>query len=751
MADPTTWDTLVNSFVSRSQSDSAEAGRIPSAEDVMKPRWTRAYWNYIHTSTPFEPMARFYYADGKGFNRQAGIALLDEDKSLDADDSPWPRFNMGSYRTLAALSGPGTDVASLPSFDDAERQFSAALRYFDNYRIGIEQWLQRMDEPEASWKGSASASFADVMRRIANGFQQILDVTGGPSGDTGYLGAIANSRAALRAAVESMWQAYDAWQQHPDWAPAAALQNYLAHVHTTNGSDGAWTVGDTAQLVHDTDGTLGYVDQQSTWDLLELRVKERWHQAVVDSLDSVVAGVHQPLRSAYRESALALDPVPKSIEEALAYGGYSGTAAGRPPGSTDGPLTDPSGTSPGDLPADVPGLGDGTGDPSGGTGEGPLPGQTGDGQLPGGPGDADGGLGDGTTGEGTGPGAGDGLPEGLGEAPAPGQTDPGEGPGAGSLGLSDPGGELGDTGELGGGAGDFGTGDLPAPGSTDFDESGGPEPGTTDTAPLPYGGYGGLAGSRGPLGGGSGHGLGRGTDQDRLHQNPDGPDDWAEPGSTDVDDDPLRWYEPDGERGTSDRDLPGRTDESVWEPGTLQDYTPPPLSSGAAGSGSGPGAWAGEGTGVSGGRTWSGGAGLDGGAGADAAGAPGSTGAPGHPATSSAGGSGNGGVPLFPPMAGGGAGAGGGDQNKERERSTWLAEDEEVWGTDPDLAPAVLGRPGRDEDRRERRDRQPVAGPYGGRPGAVAGGAGAGQGGTREPGRDQRHGYGQGPAAQRHG
>ena len=48
----------------------------------------------------------------------------------------------------------------------------------------------------------------------------------------------------------------------------------------------------------------------------------------------------------------------------------------------------------------------------------------------------------------------------------------------------------------------------------------------------------------------------------------------------------------------------------------------------------------------------------------------------------------------MPPMMGGMGGMGnpGGQSEKERERTTWLAEDEEVWGTDPDCAPAVVGR-----------------------------------------------------------
>jgi hypothetical protein len=50
--------------------------------------------------------------------------------------------------------------------------------------------------------------------------------------------------------------------------------------------------------------------------------------------------------------------------------------------------------------------------------------------------------------------------------------------------------------------------------------------------------------------------------------------------------------------------------------------------------------------------------------------------------------------PMYSPMAGGGGmmGSQAGNQEQERERSTWLAEDEDVWGTDPDVGPHVIGR-----------------------------------------------------------
>ena len=94
-----------------------------------------------------------------------------------------------------------------------------------------------------------------------------------------------------------------------------------------------------------------------------------------------------------------------------------------------------------------------------------------------------------------------------------------------------------------------------------------------------------------------------------------------------------------------------------------------------------------------------GGPGLGGGApggglpgGAPGAGALGSAGAPGAfagPGAFGRNGMGGAGGPMGMPM-GAGAGAGGG-QNNERERSTWLTEDEDVWGGNDETAPPVIG------------------------------------------------------------
>ncbi|MFG1610223.1 WXG100 family type VII secretion target [Actinoplanes sp. NPDC049265] len=113
----------------------------------------------------------------------------------------------------------------------------------------------------------------------------------------------------------------------------------------------------------------------------------------------------------------------------------------------------------------------------------------------------------------------------------------------------------------------------------------------------------------------------------------------------------------------------------------------------------GNGTWAAGGGGGGGsGAGFGGGSGFGGGAGSapvTAGGTPlggltSGAGALGGTSAAAMGASGSpGGAPMMPPMMPPGAA---GNQDKERERTTWLAEEEEVWGTDPDVSPAVVGR-----------------------------------------------------------
>jgi hypothetical protein len=66
--------------------------------------------------------------------------------------------------------------------------------------------------------------------------------------------------------------------------------------------------------------------------------------------------------------------------------------------------------------------------------------------------------------------------------------------------------------------------------------------------------------------------------------------------------------------------------------------------------------------------------------------------APGQSSAASAGTPGGDAFPLYSPMAGQGMTGQQLGQDQERERTTWLTEDEDVWGTEPAVGPQVIGR-----------------------------------------------------------
>jgi hypothetical protein len=67
---------------------------------------------------------------------------------------------------------------------------------------------------------------------------------------------------------------------------------------------------------------------------------------------------------------------------------------------------------------------------------------------------------------------------------------------------------------------------------------------------------------------------------------------------------------------------------------------------------------------------------------------------------------GMGGMPFMPGMGGQPGG-----EKKERERQTWLSEDEKVWGTHVTASLGVIGRPEDDEDEIDSEELVLPAGP----------------------------------------
>ncbi|GAA2086240.1 hypothetical protein [Actinomadura alba] len=187
-----------------------------------------------------------------------------------------------------------------------------------------------------------------------------------------------------------------------------------------------------------------------------------------------------------------------------------------------------------------------------------------------------------------------------------------------------------------------------------------------------------------PPGGPGGGDLPKGPGGGDLPKGPGGGDFPKGPGGGDFPKGPGGGDLPNGPGGG---DLPNGPGGGGYPGGGGSDLAGVGGGAGGGGLSGGMPGGGGLGPGGVGGGLGAGGGLPGGGVGAGGAG-PGAFGGPGMGALGKnglgAGGMGMGGMPM-------GAGGGQGGDGEERERTTWLTEDEDVWGADDDAAPPVIG------------------------------------------------------------
>ncbi|MGC4890584.1 WXG100 family type VII secretion target [Micromonospora sp. DT227] len=536
-----------------------------------------------------------------------------------------------------------------------------------------------------SFDGSAADVFAWAMHDMALGMQRLAENISGRFElnhnhyvDTGWphvLDLTATEIDRFRQRLKDAWSAYTAYQHHdPNTLVDALLKEMERQVDAadanvdrsaaTGDRQETWTLNFGSILGKAGNATYDVI-KQSEWVRLNNDLKHEW-QSRYDELDTasqtatrLLIKSYNDLIAAFGRGVITLPHVPYPT---------SGTGGNTPPPGIDGPPP--------------PGFDGATPPPGGSGGSGgsfPPPGGSGgfDGSTPP-PGGSGGDVGGVSNAAVPPPGGGSGAQFGGESGGFGGAGDTGDFGGAGGAGGADVAG--GFDGGSGGGSGGFdgaggpGGGGLDGPGG--IGASGGETGGGTGGPPLIGGGMatgGGLPGRPG-TGGGSAGGTagtsGSGFDDENVGGGLSG----GSPATIDP-----------GDVGSSGSELGGFDATGVRTPGQPSGFAlgplgTPPAGYAAAGLGSLPPGTMGAGSLASGGENL---AALPGAAAYASPGADGTTGAAG------AGMGGMGGMPFMPPMGGGG----GGNQNeKERERSTWLAEEEEVWGTDPDVTVAVIGR-----------------------------------------------------------
>ncbi|MDN3358984.1 hypothetical protein [Actinomadura sp. DC4] len=561
----------------------------------------------------------------------------------------------------------------LQSLRDLEMAIKMMAVWADGTAHGLHAWAGSVNTADSAIRGKAA--FLVRWRLKANGdgltdtHEQLTSRHGAPIADA--VGAAGDALQAFNTSMVNAWQSVSGLRDFVVErinAEVAAVMDWIHSSRIVKG-DANYALDD-----YDTAGAktfiqdamsrypLGDLSTAAGWSAINRRITADVTAKLKGSLDPPAQAAIARLQPAYQLAASALVAITPPPAETMPKpspdtDGPDGKGPPDPDGGADGKdlpdpnagadgkdLPDPNAGADGkDLPDPHAGA-DGTGlpDPSGGAdGEG-LPDPSGDGLLD----------------------------------PGGGPLDPSAGGGAD---LSNPGagGGLPSPGDVGAGGADPAAGGL---GGTVF-------PGLT----APGGGSGSDAGGTSTVGPGG----------DGAFVEPGGPGDGRTFPVGDGDLDPSI-LSPGA----------GRSD-TVLPPGTLPpgggagDLTFPGAGQGAGNGGGlsighGAGAQAGAGGLPGGFGGGPGGSGVGGGFAAVPGGGgngmptPAQAAGPAGPPGAASSGDGSGGVPFFPPMMGG-AGAGG-EKPQERQRQTWLAEDEEIWGTTVAVGSGVIGRLGEDDE-----------------------------------------------------
>ncbi|MGH3374670.1 MAG: hypothetical protein ACRDP6_08015 [Actinoallomurus sp.] len=630
-----------------------------------------AWWSYAFSVTMENETTNYTTVVG-----------VDLDWGQFGDDSPLGQFNAQPEKILTPLvwSPNQNDTTSVWSFEAAATMMQDLDVWLTGWMPVINGWADAINAPDDDFQGSAAGAFRYLLRGFATelGTLHIELNTPGP-----YWTSLNTARTQLGATHVALWNGYSTWRANRRSMPVNCV-----HDAFLDAMGSASVTVDSSALINDESATptvtiatnLGDPQSQDFWDRVQHNAKQYWLLEVSAALDAAAV-----------PAITTLDGVYQTATQALADIGQTQLQAPPVPDPTNNDSGDPTGDGKGDSPD----------------------------------------IGDGQGGDGTSAGAGDPSATAKGEGPAA-VNAPSVTSGSPSNGLGKPGGPVGTPKQLAPsvtpGAPSNGT-DVPV--LKDGKQVTDPKTGQPIMVPP-----GTTVGKNGELFGPDGRPI-LGADGKPVYappgSKPGGPEDPANlvttghvvnatvpKGSTIGSDGVIRG--PDGKtvldangnpvhvsRGTTigkDGTVLGPNGKPVPEQTQLldneehamlhPDLLPRPKTTSAvsgglpglpaiSAGGASPGVTT---TGLSARAVENGGrltpeqlAAREATAGESAAEQAQLMGR--QTATS-------GGEPMMPPMGGmGGAGAGGG---QDRQRTTWLAEDEEVWGTDSDVVSGVIGR-----------------------------------------------------------
>ncbi|WP_327269914.1 hypothetical protein OG233_24760 [Streptomyces sp. NBC_01218] len=248
---------------------------------------------WVLTDALFPP-AVYYYRVG---------LRLSPDIGSNEGDTPLHRFMSEPIdRLYGGASDAGTDMVKLLSFDSAVM----AARGVHDHLMATHELITGMardiDVPEAELQGSAAGALKDALTGIANEFEDLAVQMTTPRE---FTGEIDRARSQLRDSTMALSRAYETWRNSPGAWPAQRVIHLFHQTFDPFVGRAAQTVSGAAGPVIQT--PLGAPADQGFWDRMEDRAKQDWKTGVVDNLDAAARTQLPAIDGAY-STAAALIP-----------------------------------------------------------------------------------------------------------------------------------------------------------------------------------------------------------------------------------------------------------------------------------------------------------------------------------------------------------------------------------------------------------------------------------------------------------
>ncbi|RSS83745.1 hypothetical protein [Streptomyces sp. WAC06614] len=401
------WEDAIGVFAAKDQSTITRRDQV--AGDA-KAKWLGGHT--VETKTQFASTAPYdvwwsynytQVVSGHGYPYSTVVGV-NMNWGQFGDDSPLGLFVRQPLNVLTPLvSSPNqNDTTSVWSFDASARLLRDLDGWFTGWMPTIKAWAADVDAPDSDFRGSAAGAFKWVLNGFASELENLHVQLNTPRP---YWEPIEQARPVLHDTHLALWNGYQAWRGDRLAWPVNCLHDaFMAIMQTAQVTVDPNPKGDPKVTISTSAGNPA---DQGFWDAVERDTRQMWVRHVQTALDAPAATAMGKLDKAYQAAIAALPdltrprmtapPAPEPVKDGPGKGvGPDGKPLlgpdGKPLAGPDGaPLVGPGGKplgGPGAGPDGAPGAGAASITPgavgTGGKSPGALPSLTDPSVIPGG-------------------------------------------------------------------------------------------------------------------------------------------------------------------------------------------------------------------------------------------------------------------------------------------------------------------------------------------------------------------------------